>query len=122
MIGNAELGYISVAEEVKNIPFSIKRVYWTYYTPQNVIRGGHAHRELEQLIVSVSGKIVFNVEDIESNKFNFVLDQPNLGLYLPPLTWRDIQFSHNAVLLCLSSDVFTEADYIRTYDEFKKIK
>jgi len=118
-IGESSLGYISVAEVSKNIPFEIKRVYWTYYTPNNVIRGKHAHRELQQIIFAVSGEIKLKTEDKYGNKVDFVLNDPKKGLYLPPFVWRDIQFSHNAVLLCLASLEYDERDYFRDYKEFK---
>ncbi len=119
-IGAADLGFISVAEFPSNIPFEVKRVYWTYYTPNNVQRGGHAHYDLEQLIFAVSGKITFITEDRQGNKETFILEEPNKGLFIPKMVWRDIQFSHNAVLLCLASLEYDEADYIREYDIFKQ--
>lgn len=118
-IGNSSLGYITVAESLKNIPFEIKRVYWTYYTPQDVTRGGHAHRKLEQLIFAVSGRIEFNTINLEGIKETFILDSPSKGLYLPRLIWRDIKFSHSAVLLCLASELYDESDYFRNYQDFK---
>jgi hypothetical protein len=120
MIGSPNLGYITVGEAEINIPFEIKRVYWTYYTPNEVLRGGHAHKRLEQLIFAASGKIIFNTEDCFGAKKKFELEKPHLGLYLPPYTWRDIQFSHSAVLLCLASTYYEESDYIRDYEEFRK--
>lgn len=117
-IGSPALGYITVAEQYKNIPFDVKRVYWTYYTPQDVIRGGHAHKNLEQVIFAVSGSITFNTEDLSRNKNIFVLDHPTKGLFIPKCIWRDIQFSHNAVLLCLASEYYIEEDYFRDYNEF----
>ena len=120
-IGSPSLGYITVAEYQKNIPFDIKRVYWTYFTPNDVLRGGHAHKKLNQVIFAVSGIITFTTEDLQGNKETFVLDTPNKGLFLPEKYWRDIQFSHNAVLLCLASEAYTAEDYIRDYDEFKKL-
>jgi len=117
-IGSPSLGYITVVEEFNNAPFEIKRVYWTYYTPQDVIRGGHAHKALKQVIFAVSGSITFNTEDRFGNKKIFVLDTPSKGLFIPELTWRDIQFSHSAVLLCLASAEYQEKDYFRDYDEF----
>ncbi|WP_226063796.1 sugar 3,4-ketoisomerase [Kaistella polysaccharea] len=120
-IGSAGLGYISVAEVSKNIPFDVKRVYWTYYTPQDVIRGGHAHFELEQIIIAVSGIITFATEDSQGNKVDFILDSPEKGLFLPSKIWRDIKFSHNAVLLCLASKKYKDSDYIRDYEIFKKL-
>lgn len=121
-IGSSDLGFISVAEFPKNIPFEVKRVYWTYYTPNDVLRGGHAHRQLRQLIFAVSGTIVFTIEDTHGQVSKFTLDSPNVGLYLPQKIWREIQFSHSAVLLCLASEVFDEDDYIRDYSDFKSLK
>ncbi|SDI01862.1 WxcM-like, C-terminal [Chryseobacterium taeanense] len=118
-IGNSSLGFITVAENMKNIPFEIKRVYWTYYTPQDVVRGGHAHKRLEQLIFAVSGRIEFNTINLHGMEETFVLDSPSKGLYLPRLIWRDIKFSHSAVLLCLASELYDESDYFRNYQDFK---
>ena len=118
-IGSSQLGYITIAENQKNVPFDIQRVYWTYYTPQDVIRGGHAHKKLEQVIFAVSGTIIFNTEDKDGNKETFLLDHPSKGLFIPKLIWRDIQFSHSAVLLCLASEVYDEDDYFRDFEEFK---
>lgn len=115
--GAIDLGYISVAEK-DNLPFEIKRVYWTYYAPHEVIRGHHAHKELRQLIFAVSGIIKFELENVSGEKLNFVLDSPEIGLYIPKLHWRKIQFSHNAVLLCMASEPYDESDYIRDYNDF----
>lgn len=121
-IGSSELGYITVAEYQKDIPFEIKRVYWTYYTPNKVTRGHHTHRNLEQCIFAVSGKIDFELINQNGEKTFFTLDTPEQGLYIPSKHWRTIQFSHSAVLLCLASDVYNESDYIRDYDEFLELK
>lgn len=120
-IGQLELGYITVAENSK-LPFDIKRVYWTYYTPDSVTRGNHAHYELEQLIFSVSGTIDFKLENIYGKKFSFRLEQPNMGLYVPKLHWREFKLSHNSVLLCLASAEYVQEDYIRDYEFFKDLK
>ena len=120
-IGSSDLGYISVVENDENIPFEIKRVYWTYYTPQDVTRGGHAHYDLEQVIVAVSGTITFNTEDLQGNKVEFILDSPDKGLFIPKLIWRDIKFSHNAVLLCMASEKYIASDYIRDYKTFLEL-
>lgn len=121
-IGSPDLGYISVAENQENIPFKVQRVYWTYYTPQDVTRGGHAHVDLQQVIVAVSGIITFYTKDLQGKKMEFVLDSPEKALYIPQKIWRDIKFSHNAVLLCLASEKYTEEDYIRDYSDFLKLK
>lgn len=117
-IGSDKIGFITVAQGLLDIPFEIKRVYWTYHTPNKVIRGGHAHKNLQQIIFSVSGKIIIRTEKFGTGKAEFVLDNPSVGLYLPPNTWRQIEFFNPAVLLCLASDYYKENDYIRSYQDF----
>jgi dTDP-4-dehydrorhamnose 3,5-epimerase-like enzyme len=120
-IGESKLGFISVAEFPNNIPFEIKRAYWTYYTPQDVLRGHHSHKDLYQLIFALSGTITFYTEDRHGNKQEFVLSEPNVGLFIPPYVWREINFSHNSVLLCLASSEYLETDYLRSYENFINI-
>jgi hypothetical protein len=117
-IGNPTLGYISVAEK-DMLPFKVKRIYWTYFTPNDVERGNHAHKKLEQIIIAASGTIRLETENLYGIKNTFKLDHPELGLYIPPLHWRKIKFSHNSVLLCLASMEYEENDYIRNYEDFK---
>lgn len=119
-IGNSNLGYISVAEN-DNIPFKIKRVYWTYFTPDDVIRGGHAHYELQQVLIAVSGKIIIKIEMPGEMEKEFILDSPNYGLYLPKLAWGTMKYTHNTVQMCLANLPYNESDYIRNYSEFVKI-
>lgn len=121
-IGSSELGFITVCEEGNNFPFKIKRTYWTYFTPNNVERGGHAHKNLKQVIISVSGVIQIKTETLEGELKSFTLDRPDKGLYIENFCWREIKFSHNAVLLCLASEVYRESDYIRDYSEFQKLR
>ncbi|MVN78982.1 WxcM-like domain-containing protein [Hymenobacter sp. HMF4947] len=120
-IGSPALGYITVGEN-SNLPFTIQRVYWTYFTPDSVIRGHHAHYDLEQMIFATSGRIEFLLEDSDGKEELFVLDSPNIGLYIPKGYWRTIKFSHNAVLMCLASKEYEEADYIRDYADFQQLK
>lgn len=117
-VGEKGIGYISVAENSK-IPFPIKRVYWTYYTPNEVERGNHAHKFLEQIIIAVSGNIIFEIEGPARTLQTYTLNSPSKGLYIPPLHWRKIRFSHNAVLLCLASLEYEADDYIRYYEDFQ---
>ena len=119
-IGSPALGYITVGEN-SSLPFTVQRVYWTYYTPDSVIRGHHAHHDLEQLIFATSGRIEFVLENLAGEVFTFVLDSPHVALYIPGLYWRTIKFSHNAVLMCLASMEYSEQDYIRDYDEFRRL-
>lgn len=118
-IGQSELGYISVAENTE-LPFIIQRVFWTFYTPQEVIRGRHAHHQLEQILIAVAGTIKVKTEDRQGAEQVFILDKPHEGLYLPPDHWHTMQYSHTAVQLTLASMPFQESDYIRDYDVFKR--
>ena len=83
-------------------------------------RGNHAHKKLQQLIVAVSGIIEFTLTDSSNTQQKFILNNPNIGLYIPNGYWRDIKFSHNAVLLCLASEKYDEKDYIRDITDFLK--
>ena len=118
-IGDSVLGYISVAEK-DNLPFEVKRIYWTYYTPESVGRGGHAHYNLQQILLAVSGKIIVKVEMPDGDKQEFTLEKPHTGLFIPKMTWRTIKYTHNAVQVCIASMAFEESDYIRTYENYLK--
>ncbi len=119
-IGNSTEGYLTVAEELNDVPFDIKRVFWSYYTPQMITRGRHAHYRLEQVLIAVSGKIIVTNESIEGETTVHVLEEPNIGLYIPPMYWHVIQFSHNAVMMSLASTLYEEDDYILDYEAFLK--
>lgn len=120
-IGNSPLGYISVSEKA-TIGFDISRVFWTYYTPEEIIRGRHAHFKLEQILVAVSGNIKIETECLDSEVGMFELNSPNIGLHVPAYCWHTMKFSHNSVLLSLSSIEYLESDYIRDYNVFKKMQ
>jgi hypothetical protein len=118
-IGGPQLGYISVAEK-EGLPFDVKRVYWTYFTPEDVKRGGHAHYDLQQILVAVAGTIIVTTETLSGVKQEFILNRPNMGLFIPKMCWREMQYSHNSVQMCIASMEYAEADYIRDYNQFKK--
>jgi len=118
-IGGSSLGYISIAEK-ENLPFVPKRIYWTYYTPEEVERGAHSHFELQQILVAVAGKVIVTTELSNGEKNEFVLDSPNKGLYIPKMCWRTMKYTHNAVQMCIASMEYIEEDYIRDYNEFLK--
>lgn len=120
-IGNTMEGYISVTEN-NTLPFSTNRVYWTYYTPESIRRGGHAHHQLEQILVAVSGKIIVETEMPGGVKERFILESPNVGLYMPIYCWHIMQYTHSSVQMCIANMVYDEKDYIRDYNEFKIIK
>jgi len=120
-IGDSSVGYISLAEKA-HLPFQVNRVYWTYFTPENVERGGHAHYELEQILVAVSGKIIVNTEMPGGKKERFIIETPNVGLYLPKFCWHVMRYSHNSCQMSIANMVYEETDYIRSYDKFKELK
>jgi hypothetical protein len=119
-IGTTIEGYISVAEK-ETLPFEVKRVYWTYFTPEDVKRGGHAHLRLNQILVAVAGKIVVTTEMPGEAEQRFILETGDKGLFIPKFCWRTMQYSHNAVQMCIANMPYEESDYIRDYEEFKKL-
>lgn len=114
-------GNLSVIEEFKQIPFKIERTYWIYDVPGGENRGGHAFKETEELIIALSGSFDVTVDDgIEKEVFH--LNRSYYGLYVPKGLWREMEnFSTNSLALVLSSTKYDANDYIRDYDEFKKI-
>lgn len=117
--GGPVIGYISSAEGARNVPFEIKRVFWTYFTPESIVRGRHAHHETEQVLIAVAGRIIVMTEERDGEISTFVLDTPHVGVYIPPTTWHSMQYSHVAVQLVLASTHYSEPDYIRDYEAFK---
>ncbi|MCA8833426.1 FdtA/QdtA family cupin domain-containing protein [Hymenobacter sp. BT728] len=118
-IGTPETGCISVAEGSLVLPFAVKRVFWTYYTPESIVRGRHAHHQTEQVLLAVAGRIVVLTEMPGQAIQTFVLDRPDIGVYIPPRCWHTMQYSQTAVQLVLASAEYNEADYIRSYAEFQ---
>jgi hypothetical protein len=121
-IGNPSEGYISIAEIEKSVPFELKRCFWTYFTPEDIIRGRHAHYETEMILVAVAGKITVDTEMPDGSKEQFILERPNVGVFLPKLCWHTMQYSHSSVQLVLASTVYNEKDYIRNYKDFELIE
>ena len=114
-----ERGKLVAVESFKDIPFEIKRVYYMYGVPENVRRGYHAHRNLEQVLVCVSGSCKIRLDDGNERR-EVILDSPTQGLYIANFMWREMyDFSDNAVLMVLASEYYKEDDYIRDYEEYK---
>lgn len=115
-------GNLTPIEGGQDLPFEVKRVYYLYDVPSGQSRGGHAHRALQQLIIAVNGSFTLTLDDGENRKV-VTLNRPYQGLLIVPGIWRVLDdFSSGAVLLCLASEHYDEADYIRNYKEFKKYK
>jgi dTDP-4-dehydrorhamnose 3,5-epimerase-like enzyme len=107
-----------VALEEPDVGFAIKRAYYIYGTQPGVARGGHAHRDLEQLVVCLSGSCLFVLDDGDVRE-EVRLDRPDLGLRVSSMIWREMRdFSPDSVLLVLASRPYDEADYIRSYEDF----
>ena len=115
-------GNLSFIEQEKHIPFVIKRAYWIYDVPGGECRGGHAYRNNEEFIISLSGSFDVVLNDGTEKKV-FSLNRSYHGLYVPKGLWREMEnFSTNSLALILSSTDYDARDYIRDYDEFLKLK
>ena len=104
------------------LPFEFKRVYYLFDVPSNSFRGSHSHINQCEVLIALSGSFEVVLSD-GTEKKSFLLNKPNIGLYIPTGIWRELEnFSSGAVCLVLASDVYEEADYIRDYDEFLETK
>ena len=114
-----ERGSLIAIEELKNIPFEIKRVYYIFNTKKNVRRGFHAHKNLKQVAICVKGSCKFLLDDGKERVDEIVLNKPNKGLLIEEMIWHEMyDFSEDGVLLILASEYYDESDYIRDYEEF----
>lgn len=114
-----ERGHLVVIEGNKDIPFDIKRIFYIYGSDTTVVRGQHANRETEFVLVNVAGKSKVKVYDGKGNEAIFILNRPHTGIYLPTMVWKDMyDFSEDSVLLVLASEAYNPNEYIRNYDEF----
>lgn len=117
-IGDETIGYLSFFEANKDIPIEIKRVYYTYNVPNGTKRGMHAHKNLKQILWCPYGAIEIILDDGVS-KYTYLLDKPEIGLFVGNGIWRDMYWKvDNSVLCVVASDYYNEDDYIRDYDEF----
>ncbi|HDP70295.1 MAG TPA: WxcM-like domain-containing protein [Actinobacteria bacterium] len=115
-------GNLSFIEENSHIPFKIERTYWIYDVPGGQVRGGHAFKRQEELIVALSGSFDVTVDDGKAREV-FSLNRSYYGLYVPAGIWRQMQnFSTNSLALVLSSTPYNENDYIRVYDEYLEFR
>ncbi|CCO23314.1 sugar 3,4-ketoisomerase [Maridesulfovibrio hydrothermalis] len=113
-------GNLTFIENSRHIPFDIKRVYYLYDVPGGESRGGHAHKKLRQYIIAASGSFDVVLDD-GKNKTRFSLNRSYYGLYIPTMTWRELEnFSSGSVCLVLASEYYDPTDYYYTYDDFMK--
>lgn len=114
-----ERGWLVVIEGVKDVPFDIKRIFYIYGSDESVIRGRHANRKSEFVLINVCGSCKVKTNDGRGNEDIFVLDKPHAGIYIPKLVWKEMyDFSEDSILLCMASEHYDPEEYIRDMDEF----
>lgn len=112
-------GHLVIIEGKQDIPFEIKRVFYIYGSDNKVIRGQHANRQSEFVLINVAGQSKVCVKDGEGNEAVYSLDRPRIGIYLPNMVWKDMyDFSSDSVLLVLASTHYDPNEYIRNYDDY----
>ena len=117
-----ERGNLSFFESNKHIPFSIARAYWIYDVPGGEIRGSHAYKTLQEVIVALSGSFDVVLNDGKEEKI-FTLNRSYTGLFVPQMLWRRLEnFSTNSLALIVADQPYEESEYIRDFEEFKKAK
>lgn len=116
-----ERGWLVAIEGSGDIPFDIRRIFYIFGSDCSVVRGKHANRRSEFVLVNVCGSCRVKTVETNGDVQEFVLDKPHTGIYLPKLVWKDMyDFSEDSILLCLSSQHYDNAEYIRDYDVFLK--
>lgn len=114
-----ERGHMVIVEGAQDIPFDIKRIFYIYGSDADVVRGQHANRRTEFVLINVAGTSKVKVLDGKGNETIYSLNRPHTGIYLPKMVWKDMyDFSEDSVLLCLASEHYDATEYIRNYDEF----
>lgn len=117
-----ERGQLVVVEGGQDIPFDIKRVFYIYGSDNSVVRGQHANRKSEFVLINVAGRSKVKVKDGEGNEAIYCLNRPHTGIYLPTMVWKDMyDFSEDSVLLVLTNTHYDANEYIRNYEEFARI-
>lgn len=111
-------GNLTVVEQLRQVPFSVSRVYWTYDVPSGEHRGGHAHKHCREFIVALSGSFTVTLDNTQERR-SFLLNHPYQGLLVDTAVWRTLEdFSSGAVCLVLAEDLYDEDDYIREYEDY----
>jgi dTDP-4-dehydrorhamnose 3,5-epimerase-like enzyme len=113
-------GNLTFIEGNRHIPFLVRRVYYLYDVPAGAMRGGHAHKKLEQFVIAASGSFTVVIDDGRKRK-KFFLNRPHYGLYIPRMVWRELEdFSSGSICVVLASEEYDESDYYRSYKRFLK--
>ena len=117
-----ERGMITICEGEMDIPFMPKRVFYIYKSSNDVVRGKHANKITDFVLINVAGKSKVKIMDGKGNEIVYSLNRPNTGIYIPHMVWKEMyDFSEDSVLLCLASEHYDPNEYIRDYDQFVKM-
>jgi len=115
------MGFLVTTQQKNSIPFLVRRVFWVYNVPSLVVRGQHAHKTTNMVLICLQGTVSIEVENVDGVKQDFHLATPQQGLYLPAMYWSRISLEPSSILLSLASSDYEEEDYIRDYNFFKSL-
>ncbi|MEJ8756090.1 FdtA/QdtA family cupin domain-containing protein [Pontibacter sp. H259] len=113
-------GVLTSTQFARQLPFAVKRVFWIQGTPPERVRGHHANRNTQEVLVALTGSINVKAETAEGVS-EFILSAPNHGLYIPALCWTELTFAEGTIALCLASTDYDEQDYLRDYGKYKQL-
>lgn len=116
-----ERGHLVIAEGNQDIPFDIQRIFYIFGSDSDVVRGQHANRKSQFVLINVAGTSKVKVKDGRGNEAIYCLNRPHTGIYIPTMIWKDMyDFSKDSVLLCIASEHYDPGEYIRDYDAYVK--
>ena len=120
-VNGDERGHLVIVEGLQDIPFEMKRLFYIFGSDSEVVRGQHANRKSQFVLINVAGTSKVKVKDGRGNEAIYCLNRPHTGLFIPTMVWKDMyDFSEDSVLLCISDEHYDPAEYIRNYDEYVK--
>ena len=121
-VNGDERGHLVIVEGMQDIPFEMKRLFYIFGSDSEVVRGQHANRKSQFVLINVAGTSKVKVKDGKGNETVYSLNRPHTGIYLPKMVWKEMyDFSEDSVLLCLANTHYDPDEYIRDYDEYLKI-
>lgn len=119
--GGDDTGFLSIATQSAELGLEMERVFWTYSTPTNVERGGHAHFQTQELLIALRGEIEVTLEWPNGEHLYIVMSNPNRAVYIPPYAWRTFRYSENALQLVLASTSYDPEEYIRDREGWHRV-
>lgn len=118
--GSAAEGKLTSTQYADKLPFIVKRVFWIQGTPPEVVRGHHANKTTEEVLIALTGSIKVKAET-SAGVAEFILSASDKGLYIPALCWTELTFAEGSIALCLASTDYDEQDYLRDYEKYKQL-